>query len=215
MKIRNPLFALATWLTVCPVFGQSGTVHLEIGTVIDRTPPSGPGINNPPIPPVPGQWTQGNVPRTFDLKDYRVVLLNDATVVGFARPVDGIVLSRIINQVTPMGGMIPPSTFNESTEIVLATENTGLFGPGATIKDWDRSFPLADGAFMKFSTSQSYYRGGGPFGGFGGMVYTATGYDATIRSFAFVPVPEPGPVGLAVLGLAGLGWSVWRRAGRS
>lgn len=179
------------------------SVHFGYGTFTDRTPPSGPFVNNGPFSPPP---LSGPTFSSAKLSDYQVTLLNNATVSGLANPVDGIFLQRIINQVDPVlpGSMIPPSYFYQKTDILLVSENLGLFGPGATLSDWNFAFPVGPGSSITFNQSSSQYIGGGPFGGPGGMATSAMGFDVVVQSFTITQVPEPTTVALAGVGLGGL-----------
>lgn len=180
------------------------SVAFNFGQFKDISPPSGPGINNigPLFSPTIGSAA---------LSDYQVTLLNDATVFGLPRPVDGISLRRAIDRVDIMpGGMIPPTTFNQRVDIVLVTEDLSLFGPGATLADWNSPFPLGAGSRMQFSQSESHWSGGGGVFGnpLGGTVTTAFGYEAEIQSFTVTQVPEPSTLALGICGcLAALGWA--------
>lgn len=201
--------AAAALLCVAWILPASGaeieTVHFGFGAFTDRTPPSGPGVNNGSIPPGP---LFGPTFSSAKLSDYQVTLLNDATVFGLAKSVDGIALQRIINQVDPVmpGSMIPPSSFFQKTDILLVSEDLGLFGPGAKLTDWDFAFPVGPGSKITFNQSSSQYvGGGGPFGGgIGGMATSAIAFDVVVQSFTVVPVPEPATVALVGVGLAGL-----------
>ena len=159
----------------------------------DNSPPSGPGINS-------GGPLFGPTFSTAKLSDYQVTLLNDATVAGLPRPVDGISLYRNVSTVTLIGVMIPPSTFNQTTRILLVTEDLGLFGPGATLADWDAPFVLGAGSQASFTQSSSHYVGGNPFNPLGGMQTTALAWEAGVVSFSVIPVPEPGVWALGALG---------------
>lgn len=170
----------------------------------DTSPPSGPGINS-------GGPLFGPTFSAAKLSDYQVTLLNDATVFGLPRLVDGISLQRNINFVTPIGGMIPPSTFNQTTRILLVTEDLGLFGPGATLADWDAPFTLGAGSQVTFTQSSSYWRGGNPFNPLGGMQTTAMAWEADVVSFSVTAVPEPSTWGLVASGAVALMGALWRR----
>ena len=210
--------AAAALLSVAWILSARGaeieTVHFGFGAFTDRTPPSGPGVNNGSFQPGP---LSGPTFSSAKLSDYQVTLLNDATVVGLAKPVDGIALQRIINQVDPVmpGSMIPPSSFFQKTDILLVSEDLGLFGPGAKLTDWDFAFPVGPGSKITFNQSSGRWVGGGLFGGgIGGMVTSAIAFDVVVQSFTVVPVPEPATVALAGIGLAGL-LALSRNAGRS
>ncbi len=171
------------------------SLALVFGQFKDTSPGSGPGINN--AGPLFGP--------TFaaaKLSDYQVTLLNDATVFGIPRLVDGISLQRTIGTVTPdpTGGLIPPSTFNQTTRILLVTEDLGLFGPGATLADWNAPFVLGAGSQATFSQSSSQWHGGNPFNPLGGMQTTVMAWEADVTSFSVIPVPEPATWALGTLG---------------
>jgi hypothetical protein len=201
--------AAAALLSIAPFLPATGaeieTVHFGFGAFTDRTPPSGPGVNNGPSSPGP---LFGPTFSSAKLSDYQVTLLNDATVFGLGKPVDGIALQRIINRVDPVmpGSMIPPSSFFQKTDILLVSEDLGLFGAGAKLTDWDFAFPVGPGSRITFDQSSSQYvGGGGPFGGgLGGMATSAIAFDVVVQSFTVVPVPEPATVALVGVGLAGL-----------
>lgn len=179
------------------------SIHFAYGTFTDRTPPSGP-FNNGPFP---APSLSGPTFSSAKLSDYQVTLLNNATVSGLANPVDGIFLQRIIDQVDPVlpGSMIPPSYFYQKTDILLVSENLGLFGPGATLSDWNFAFPAGPGSSITFNQSSGQYVPGGLFGGgAGGMATSAMGFDVVVQSFTITQVPEPATVALAGVGLAGL-----------
>ncbi len=159
----------------------------------DNSPPSGPGINS-------GGPLFGPTFSAAKLADYQVTLLNDATVAGLPQPVDGISLDRNVSTLTLIGGMIPPSTFNQTTRILLVTEDLGLFGPGATLADWDAPFVLGAGSQVTFTQSSSHYVGGNPFNPLGGMQTTALAWEAGVVSFSVIPVPEPAVWALGALG---------------
>jgi len=159
----------------------------------DNSPASGPGINS-------GGPLFGPTFSAAKLADYWVTLLNDAAVFGLPRLVDGISLDRNVSTVTPLGGMIPPSTFNQTTRILLVTEDLGLFGPGATLADWDARFVLGAGSQVTFTQSSSHWVGGNPFNPLGGMQTTALAWEAGVASFAVIPVPEPAVWALGALG---------------
>jgi hypothetical protein len=113
------------------------------------------------------------------------------------------------------GSMIPPSYFFQKTDILLVSEDLGLFGPGAKLTDWDFAFPVGPGSKITFNQSSGRWVGGGLFGGgIGGMVTSAIAFDVVVQSFTVVPVPEPATVALAGIGLAGL-LALSRNAGRS
>jgi hypothetical protein len=120
--------AAAALLSIAPFLPAAGaeteTVHFGFGAFNDRTPPSGPGVNNSPFPSGP---LFGPTFSSAKLSDYQVTLLNDASVFGLAKPVDGIALQRIINQVDPVmaGSMIPPSSSFQKTDILLVSEDLG------------------------------------------------------------------------------------------
>lgn len=170
----------------------------------DNSPPSGPGINS-------GGPLFGPTFNTAKLSDYQVTLLNDATVFGLSRRVDGIALQRDVNTVTLMGGNIPPSTFNQTTRILLVTEDLGLFRPGATLADWDAPFTLDAGSQVSFTQSSSYWTGGNPFNPLGGMQTTAMAWEAGVASFSVTAVPEPSIWGLGALGAVALLGALRRR----
>ncbi len=211
---RHAAAALLSVSAFLPATGaEIETVHFGFGAFTDRTPSSGPGVNNGPFSPGP---LFGPTFSSAKLSDYQVTLLNDASVFGLAKPVDGIVLQRIINQVDPVmpGSMIPPSSFFQKTDILLVSEDLGLFGAGAKLTDWDFAFPVGPGSKITFDQSSSQYVGGGPFGGgIGGMATSAIAFDVVVQSFTVVPVPEPATVALMGVGLAGL-LTVSRKARR-
>lgn len=196
------MLALAFGLVLSRPRAQDGLLFLHFGSppkFNDRTPPSGPGVNN-------GPGAEHCCPAIASLElrlsDYQVTLLNNASIAGFPTPVDGIHLRREVVQMGEPSGFIPPDVFRETSEVFLVTTDTQVFGEGATRANWTGSFPVAAGSRYSLDRSRTFTVGGGLFGGLPSSAAFVLAYDVEVASFGLGVVPEPRVTFLLVSGAA-------------
>lgn len=167
--------------------GAVDTLRFAFGTSTGRKLTGDPFINKSPLSDPLSHPTFSPV----RLGELQANLLDDVTVPGLAKPGDGILLHRVINRINPAtpDSLIPSSSLFPKTEILLMSEELGLFGPATKLTDWNFALPVSPGSNITFGQWISQDVNGGPTGG--DMANSAIGFSGGGQAFAVVPVPAP------------------------